>query len=447
MSKIRIFFLLLLVAAAAAGWAWWNGRLPILPRPAATGETAGPARPGGGPGGPGGPGGFRRGATGPVDGPTPVVVAPVGREDVEVTVDGIGTVQPFAAVTVRAQVEGRIVEIDFREGQDVAAGDVLARIDPASYAAVHDQAVARRDQDEAELRNARIDLDRYIRLAQNESGSRQQADTQRSVVAKLEAQIRIDQGIIDAAKIDLDNTVIRAPIAGRTGIRTVDVGTLVRSSDTGGIVSIARLKPISVTFTLPQQQLGALQAALARRPVPVEVLGDRRRPIDRGRVEVVDNQVDSTTGTVKIKATLPNPDLALWPGQFVDVRVRLDTLVGATVVPTAAVQRGTEGAYLWVLGAENKVARRPVTVSRQDEHRAVIAEGVAVGETVLTTGFVRLVDGAEVAPTPVDGGAAPKAEADAPAEAAAETRGPGSGEGRRTRREGATGGPRPGVAP
>ena len=464
MSKTRIFFFLLAAAAIAGAVAWQRGLLPFVPGGTTSDTAAGPGA-GAGPGGGRGPGGSRRsGSMGLADGPTPVVVAAVARQDVPVVFDGIGTVQAFAAVTVRAQVEGRIVEIAFREGEDVEAGTILARIDPASYQAVYDQAVARREQDEAELRNARIDLDRYIRLAQSESGSRQQADTQRAVVAKLEAQLKIDQGIIDAAKFNLDNTTIRAPISGRTGIRAVDVGTLVRSSDTAGIVSIAQLHPIAVTFTLPQQQLSTLLAAQARGPVPVEVIGgDPREVLDRGRIEVIDNQVDSTTGTVKIKATLPNAATRLWPGQFVDVRVLVDTLKGAMVVPTAAVQRGSEGAFVYVLGEEDKVKRRPVGVGRQDEHRAVITGGVDVGEKVVTTGFTRLTDGAKVKPT-AEGGEAAKdaAPATEPAKPAAGERrgqggggqggggqgggGQGGGEGRRRPQGGQSGGQGGGVA-
>lgn len=447
MSATRFLLLVLVLGAIAGGVAWQQGWRPLGGATTATGESAGP--PGGGPRG---SGGGRRGGQGPGEGPTPVVVVPAAREDVPVEIDGIGTVQAFAAVTVRAQVDGRILELGFREGQDVEAGAVIARIDPASYKAVYDQATAKREQDEAELRNARIDLDRYVRLAKSESGSRQQEDTQRATVAKLEAQLKIDQGIIDAAKIDLDNTTIRAPISGRTGIRAVDVGTLVRASDTTGIVSIAQIRPIAVTFTLPQQQLAALLAAQARGRVPVEVSGGTpRATIDRGFVEVIDNQVDSTTGTVKIKAALPNLETRLWPGQFVDVRVLVETLKAATVVPTAAVQRGTEGAYVWLLGDEDKVARRPVVVTRQDEHRAVIASGVAVGDKVLTTGFTRLTEGAKVKPSVVaDGAAATATPAEAPAAAAEKGSGKGAGkgggEGRRKRGE-AGGEGRTGPAP
>mgnify|MGYP001766027577 CR=1 FL=1 len=400
MSRTRVLLLILLAAGlGAGGLVWWQQGAP---RPA-TGPAGADAPPPGPPG-PGGPGGFGRrgGGSGASEGPTPVMVAAVALADVPVIVDGIGTVQADAQVTVKAQVEGRVVEIAFREGEEVAAGTVLARLDPSSFQAVYDQAAARREQNEAELRNARIDLERYVRLAQSESGSRQQADTQRAVVAKLEAQLKIDQGVIDAARVNLDNTTIRAPIAGRTGIRAVDVGTLVRSSDTSGIVSIARIHPIAVTFTLPQQQLAALLAAQRRGDVPVEVIGGEARSVlDRGRVEVIDNQVDTTTGTVKVKASLPNVETRLWPGQFVDVAVRLDTLRQVTVVPTPAVQRSPEGAAVWVLGAEDKVARRVVEVVRQDEKQAVIGKGLTVGETVITTGFTRLTDGSKVKPTTV----------------------------------------------
>ena len=335
---------LVLLALALAGLALWRLGVPsFAAREAATGDAQ-PALPPGPPGA-GPPGGNRRVGPGRGDGPTPVVVSEARREDVAVTIEGIGTVQADAAVTVRAQVEGRLLEVRFREGDEVAAGDVLALIDPATYRAVYDQAVAKRDQNEADLRNARADLDRYDRLAKSEAGSRQQAETQRAAVAKLEAQLRIDQGVIDAAKIDLDNTTVRAPISGRTGIRNVDVGNLVRASDTAGLVGIARIRPIAVSFTVPQQRLAALLAAQARGPVAVEVLdAERASVVDRGGVTVIDNQVDSTTGTVRVKATLPNRDTRLWPGQFVDVRVDVDTLRDAVVVPSAAVQRSAEGA-------------------------------------------------------------------------------------------------------
>lgn len=446
MTRTRLV-LVALAAATLAGTGWWWTHRDGATAPKEAGDTMPPPGPGGPPGAPGG----RRGPG--MDGPTPVVVTPVVRRDVDLTFDGIGTVQASASVTVRAQVDGRLMELGFKEGQEVAAGDVLARIDPSSYRAVWDQAVAKKDQDEAELRNARADLERYDRLVKTESGSRQQADTQRSTVAKLEAQLRIDQGQIDAARVNLDNCTITAPIAGRTGLRTVDVGNLVHASDSTGLVTIARLTPIAVAFTLPQQQLAAVLAAAARGPVPVEVLSaDRNTVTDRGAIEVIDNLVDVATGTVKIKASLPNAERRLWPGQFVDVRVRVDVTRDALVVPTAAVQRSADGPYVWLLGPEDKATRRPIAVVRQDETRAVIASGIDVGDRVLVTGFARLTDGTRVKPSaPAEPGAAPSTT-DAPVATESKSRRqPGEHRGNGERRSGAPTAPDaatpPGAAP
>jgi multidrug efflux system membrane fusion protein len=397
MSASRIVLLLGIAAVIAAGVAWKTGHLPIGPKPAGTtAESLPPGPPGAGMGG-------RRSMRS--QGPTPVLVAAVAREDVDLTIDGIGTVQADATVTVRAQVDGRLLELRFADGQEVQAGDVLAVIDPASYRAVYDQAVGKRDQNAADLANARADLERYERLAKSEAGSRQQADSQRATVAKLEAQTRIDQAVIDAAKIDLDNTTIRAPISGRTGLRTVDVGNLVRASDSAGLVTIARIRPIAVTFTVAQQQLPSLLAAQARGPIAVSVLGaDRKSVTERGQVTVIDNQVDPTTGTVKLKASLPNAETRLWPGQFVDLRISVDRLKAVPVIPSAAVQRSAEGAWVYVVGDDATARRRPIELTRQDETRAVIASGLADGEKVVTTGFARLTDGAAVQ---VDTAAAP----------------------------------------
>lgn len=395
MTGSRIVLLTVLAAVIAAGVAWKAGVLPIGPKPATMSDGAGPPPPGG-PGGSGGPGGGGRRSM-RSDGPTPVLVAPVAREDFDLTIDGIGTVQADASVTVRAQVEGRLMELRFAEGQEVEAGAVLAVIDASSYKAIYDQAVGKRDQNAADLANARADLERYERLAKSEAGSRQQADSQRAVVAKLEAQTRIDQGVIDAARIDLDNTTIRAPISGRTGLRTVDVGNLVRASDTSGIVTIARIRPIAVTFTVAQQQLPGLLAAQARGAIPVEVLGvDRKSVVETGQVTVIDNLVDASTGTVKLKASLPNRETRLWPGQFVDLRVTVDRLKGVPVIPSAAVQRSAEGPWVYVIGDDAMALRRSIEVTRQDETRAVIGSGLADGERVVTTGFARLTEGAAV---------------------------------------------------
>lgn len=389
MRSSRIVLFIGTAVVIAAGVAWKTGHLPFGPKPTTeTAESLPPGPPGSAPSG-------RRSMRS--EGPTPVLVAAVVREDVDQTIEGIGTVLADATVTVKAQVDGRLLELRFADGQEVRAGDVLAVIDPATYKAVYDQAVAKRDQNAADLANARADLERYEKLAKSEAGSRQQADSQRATVAKLEAQTRIDQGVIDAAKIDLDNTTIRAPIAGRTGIRTVDVGNLIKAADTAGIVTIARIRPIAVSFTVAQQQLPALLTAQARGPVAVEVLSpDRKTVVERGRVTVIDNQVDTTTGTVKLKASLPNAETRLWPGQFVDLRIAVDRLMGVPVIPSAAVQRAADGAWVYVVGDDATARRRPIVVTRQDEIRAVVGSGLADGEKVVTTGFARLTDGAAV---------------------------------------------------
>lgn len=331
--------------------------------------------------------------------PIPVVATLAAQRDVPVTIDAVGTIQALNTVTVRPEVEGRLIEITFREGQEVKAGDILARIDPRSYKAQLDQAMAKKAQNEAELANARIDLTRYERLAKTNFGSRQRADTQRAKVAQLEAQLKVDQALIDAAKTTLDRTVIRAPIAGRTGLRKVDVGNTVRTGDTSGIVTITQVHPIALMFSLPQQHLFDLRTALRNGKVPVQALAaDNKTLVDTGHVEVIDNQVEATTGTVKVKARFDNKDLKLWPGQFLNVRVFIGTMKGVTVIPSVAVQRGPAGPYVFVVKDGNKASQTDISVTMQDEQRAVIAKGIAPGDKIIVSGFGRLSDDATVAP-------------------------------------------------
>jgi multidrug efflux system membrane fusion protein len=295
-------------------------------------------------------------------------------------------------------VDGKIMEISFTEGQDVPKGYVLAKIDPVTYQAAYDQTVAKKAQDEAQLANARLDLDRYTRLAAANAVNKQQLDTQRALVAQLEAQIKLDQAAIDNARAVLSYTDIVAPIAGRTGIRLVDVGNLVRGAEATGIVILTQLRPISVFFSLPQQNLPDLTKGMAEGELPIDALTpDGRSALDKGKVKVIDNQVDQTTGTVKLKAEFPNENLQLWPGQFVNVRVLIDTLRQVVVVPTAAVQRGPNGTFVYVVkdGARS-VTVRPVTLTQQDDLRAVVATGLQADEQVVTTGFARLTEGAQV---------------------------------------------------
>jgi membrane fusion protein, multidrug efflux system len=340
----------------------------------------------------------RAGRRGPPEGPVPVLAAPAATADVPVYLDGVGTTKALNTVTVRAQVDGQLIKILFREGQDVRRGDVLAEIDARTYQAQYDQAIAKKAQDEATLANARIDLERYNRLVAANSGSKQQADTQKALVAQLEAQVNSDQAAIDNTRAILSHTRIVAPIDGRSGIRLTDEGNLVRASDAAGIVVITQVKPISILFNLPQQQLPQVNKAFIQGAVQVEAMGaDGKTIVDRGTLQVIDNQIDSATGTVRLKAEFPNAELQLWPGQFVNVRLLIETLKQVVVVPTAAVQRGPTGTFVFVIGADNTVAVRPVTVSMQDDTRAVIPSGLAAEERVVTTGFTRLAAGTRVA--------------------------------------------------
>ena len=339
---------------------------------------------------------FGRGASRP-DAAVPVLAATPRVQDVPVYLDGVGSVKALNTVTVRAQVDGKLTSINFKEGQDVKAGDVLAEIDPVLYKALYDQAVAKKAQDEATLANARIDLTRYQQLAASNAGSKQQADTQKASVAQQEALIRSDQAAIDNAAATLSYTKVVAPLTGRTGLRQVDQGNLVKASDTTGIVVITQLQPIAVQFSLPQQQIVRVNAAAAKGELAVDVFGnDGVTVVDTGTLAGIDNQVDITTGTVKLKAVFPNATYQLWPGQFVNVRLKVETLPQAIVVPTSAVQRGPAGSFSYVIGEGDIVSAKPVTVTQQNETEAVIAKGLAPTDRVVTTGFANLADGSKV---------------------------------------------------
>lgn len=347
--------------------------------------------------------GWARGDRGPV----PVVAATAGQADVPVWLEGVGTAKARNTVTVRPQVDGKILSIDFQEGQEVKRGDVLAKIDPVTYQAQLDQALAKKALDESQLANAKLDLERYLKLSTNVV-SIKTIDTQKALVAQLEAQIQSDDAAIDNARAILGYTTVVAPIDGRTGLRLVDEGNLVRASD-AGIVVITEVRPISVLFTLPQQQLPQINKARAKRQLKVEALEtDSKEVLDTGDLQVIDNQVDQSTGTIRLKADFPNTDLQLWPGQFVNVRLLLKTLDDVVVVPTAAIQRGPDGTYVYVIGNESTVAARPVTIAQQDDKQAVVASGLTAGEQVVTAGFARLKDGAEVTISD-DNGEAPAA--------------------------------------
>jgi multidrug efflux system membrane fusion protein len=374
-----------LIMVGLAGLAVLLSPIVLPTRAPETPQFGGRAGRGGGGGAAGGP-------------PISVLAAAAKVADVPVYIDAIGTVRALNTVTVNAQVDGQITEISFKEGQDVKKGDVLARIDAALYQASYDQAVAKKAQDEAQLANQKRDLARYSTLLQTNAASRQQVDTQQASVDQMIAQIRVDQALIDSAAKTLSYTIITAPIDGRTGIRNVDVGNLVRSGSGTGIVTLTQIRPIAVLFNVPQQQLPQITAAQAKGAVQVDALEgtSATTPVDRGTLQVIDNQIDQTTGTVRVKAEFPNQKLALWPGAYINIRLLADTLKQAVVVPVAAVQRGPKGPFAYVVQPNETVAMRDLTLGPQDDTQAVVRSGLAAGDRVVTAGFARLSEGARV---------------------------------------------------
>ncbi len=344
----------------------------------------------------------------------PVLIATAETQNVPIMLPALGTVQAFSTVTIKPMVDGPLTEVDFKEGQMVHKGDVLARIDPRIYQAALDAAVAKKAQDEANLANAKVDLARYDKLVENKYASAQQAATQKALVAQLTAQVQQDQAQIETAQTNLSYTTITSPIDGRTGIRQVDAGNIVHASDATGIVVLTQLQPISVLFTLPQQSLQPVAAAMAAGPAPVLAYPqgadeDPANLLDRGTLAVLDNQIDPTTGTIKLKATFPNAASKLWPGGFVGIRLQVATDRDATVVSPAAVQQGPNGDYVYVVNADDTVTRRPVTVTHEDTRFAVISSGIKPGEHVVTDGASRLSDGKHVTIAPAVGAPAPPA--------------------------------------
>ena len=332
-----------------------------------------------------------------LDLPVPVLAATPRIQDVPVYLDGVGAVRALNTVTVRPQVDGKLIAVNFTEGQDVKKGDVLGEIDPVIYKAQYDQAVAKKEQDEAQLANQRLDLARYQQLSASNAGSKQQYDTQRAVVAQQEALVNADQAAIDNMQATLGYTKIIAPLAGRAGLRQVDQGNIVHAADATGLVVITQLQPIAVQFSLPQQQIVRVNAASAKGALAVDVFGnDGTTVIDIGTLKGIDNQVDPTTGTLKLKAEFPNANFQLWPGQFVNVRLKVDTLSQAVVVPSSAVQRGPAGTFSYVIGDGDIVTAKPVVVAQQNETDAVIASGLSASDRVVTTGFANLSDGARI---------------------------------------------------
>ncbi len=329
---------------------------------------------------------------GPSRPPVPVKTAEVGKADFPVYLTGLGTVQGFNTVLVRTRVDGQINKIDFKEGQLVKQGDTLVEIDPRPFQAAFDQAKAKKAQDEANLANAKLDLQRFTRLG--EFATRQQTDTQRSQVTQLTAQIEADQAAIDNAQTQLDYATVKAPITGIVGIRQVDVGNIVNSATQTGIVSIAQIEPISVIFTAPEEQLPDIKAALAASPPKVIALStDGRKELSTGTLALINNQVDTTSGTIRLKAVFDNKDHALWPGQSVSTRLLVRTLKDATVVPDDAVQHGNDGLYAYTVSADNKAELHWIKVTNSIDGRSVVAEGLTPGQQVITAGQYKVQPG------------------------------------------------------
>lgn len=343
--------------------------------------------------------GDARSSADPAEGRPSVAVetAAAERSDVPVYLDGLGTVQAYYTVTITARVDGELRRVNFVEGQSVRQGDVLAQIDPRPFQAALDQAIAAHERDVAQLTSARADLERYEILAPKELTSKQTLETQKALVAQLQAQIRADEANISNARTQLGYTTIRAPIQGRTGIRRVDPGNNVHATDTSGIVVVTQVQPIACIFTLPEDSLPAVAAALNTGPVEVAAVSrDGRTELDHGTVSLIDNQIDQTTGTIRVKATFPNAHNMLWPGEFVNARVLVQTVHHALTIPSAAIQRGPDGVFAYVVKADSTVEARPLQIGEASGKTTVVANGLHDGERVVTSNQYRLQPGVHV---------------------------------------------------
>ncbi|MBL8702815.1 MAG: MdtA/MuxA family multidrug efflux RND transporter periplasmic adaptor subunit [Alphaproteobacteria bacterium] len=374
------WLVLLLILGALLAVAWWA----MTPREAADTRTG------------------RFAAAGPM----PVAVALAQTGDLPISLNALGSVTPVAAVTVKTQISGRLTRVAFEEGQVVKEGDVLAEIDPRPYQAALANAEGQLMRDQALLRNAEIDLERYRVLVRQDSLARQQRDNQEYLVRQYQGVVKSDQAMVETARLNLAYCTIVAPIAGRVGLRLVDQGNYVTSGDATGIVVITRMKPIAVVFSVPEDNVPAITRRLrAGATLPVTAY-DRARSavLGRGSVTTIDNQIDSATGTVRLKAQFDNDDEILFPNQFVNIELALDVLRGAVIVPTAAVQRGGQGSFVYVVKPDSTVAVAPVKLGPQDGERVVLSSGLEAGARVVVDGADRLRDGARVA-IPADAGA------------------------------------------
>jgi len=335
----------------------------------------------------------------------PVVEGTVQQKDVPIYLDGLGTVQAFNTVTIHVRVDGELKKVAFVEGQDVRAGDLLAQIDPDPFQTALEQAIAKKGQDEAQLANAQLDLKRDADLYQQKIATQQTYDTQKALVDQFAATVKADEAAIDSAKVQLNYTTVTSPLDGRTGIRQVDQGNIVHAADVNGLVVVTQLKPISLIFTLPEQTLGQIQKEGSLSDITVLAVDrDNSTQLGEGKLAVIDNQIDTTTGTIHLKATFPNDDLRLWPGQFVNARLLLTTRKGGLVVAASAVQRGPDGSYVFGIKDDNTAEVVPVKVAQIEKGEALIDQGLKPGQRVVTDGQYKLQVGSHVKATPPPSG-------------------------------------------
>jgi membrane fusion protein, multidrug efflux system len=330
----------------------------------------------------------------------PVIEGKVQQKDVPIYLDGLGTVQAYNMVTVHVRVDGELKKVAFTEGQDVHAGDLLAQIDPDPFRTALEQAEAKKLQDEAQLANARLDLKRDADLYEQKIATQQAYDTQQALVNQFVATVQADEAAIDSAKVQLNYTTVVSPLDGRTGIRLIDQGNIAHAADTNGLVVVTQLKPISLIFTLPEQTLGQIQKVGPANDITVVAVDrDNSTVLGQGALAVIDNQIDTSTGQIRLKANFPNNDLRLWPGQFVNARLLLTTRKGGLVVPASVVQRGPDGPYAFVIKDDNTVEVRPVKVGQIEKNEALIDTGLKANERVVVDGQYKLQVGSHVKPS------------------------------------------------
>ncbi len=329
--------------------------------------------------------------------PAPVVAGLVETKDVPIYLNGLGNVLGFNTVTVRPRVDGQLEKVFFNEGQEVEEGQLLVQIDARPFQAALDQALAKRKQDEALLANAKRDLARDLALLADKAGTAQKADTQQALVDQLAATLTADDATIEAASVQLGHATVHSPIKGRTGIRLIDAGNVVRAQDPTGLVVITQMQPVSVVFTLPEQQLQTIRTESEKGPLQVlAVARDNSSRLAEGTLSVIDNQIDPATGTIRMKATFPNTDLKLWPGQFVNIRLRVAVRNAATVVPAQVVQYGPSGTFAYVITPEGTAELRTLQVGRVEDGLALIDSGLQAGERVVVDGQYRVLPGGKV---------------------------------------------------